>query len=695
MKLYNPFGGVSLLLLAAAISGCNNDSTHTNVDMQPSKSDGKDWISFGGNTREDHFSPLSQISQKTIQQLGLEWSIDLPIAPSSGVSAPLAVDGTLFYAVGHSILYAVDAATGELKWRYDPKVYDVGGKELRGAWGIRGIAYADGKVYTGTADGRLIAVDAHSGERVWSADTTTANDGRYITGQPYIIGKNVIIGHGGADFGPVRGYVTAYDLQTGKQAWRFYTVPGNPENGFENDAMKMAADTWTGEWWKYGGGGTAWNAMAYDEELNRVYVGTGNGAPWNQKIRSPEGGDNLFLCSIIALDADTGEYLWHYQVNPGETWDFNAAMGIKLADIEIDGETRKVLMQAPKNGFFYVIDRLTGKLISAEPFARQNWAEYIDKTTGRPVELPGIRFPKGSTYVMSPNAFGAHGVEAMSYNPNSKLVYLPTRNKSSAYTDPQNIDDWKFNEQVFLDSGIGAPSSPQEIPASGGWLAAWNPVEQKEAWRVELSHTHNGGTLTAADWVMQGRSTGELAIYNAYSGEKIWSYDAQVGVQSHPITYEVNGKQYISLLTGWRGSTYSGEGPRWNYHTQKRRVLTFALGGNATLPDNKTQELPIIDPETFSIDEQLATAGQGLYHKTCFICHGAGLMSGGAAPDLLRSAIPTSFEGLKAVLHDGALVQRGMPLYDDLSEDDIRGLLHYIRRTARTQESAAPPVTSH
>tara|TARA_Y100000590_G_scaffold129511_2_gene148070 strand:+ start:3049 stop:5130 length:2082 start_codon:yes stop_codon:yes gene_type:complete len=672
-----------ICILATILLSCSEQKV---LKQSSEIDDGSNWERYGRTWQENHFSPLSIINDKNIDRLGLAWYYDLPVATSSGVAAPLAVDGTLFFATGHSVIHAMNAETGELIWKYDPEVYKVIGEELRGAWGVRGIAYSDGKVFTGTADGRLIAIDAGKGKLVWSSKTNKRNDGRYITGPPYVIGDKIIIGHGGADFRPVRGYVTAYKIDTGEMVWRFFTVPGNPQEGFENEAMEKAARTWNGEWWKYGGGGTVWHAMAYDRDLGRVYIGTGNGAPWNQKIRSPGGGDNLYLCSIIALDIDTGEYIWHYQINPGETWDYNAAMDIELAEVEIDGILRKVILHAPKNGFFYVIDRTNGKLISAEPFAHVNWAERIDIKTGRPIEDPQARYPNNTAFLLSPDSTGAHGVAAMSYNPNTGLVYLPVRNSWGAVTDPQEIEDWKYSEHYYLDNGMGQAPANLIPPASSGWLSAWDPISQKEVWRANMVGARNGGTMTTAgNLVVQGQATGELSIYEADRGKKIWSFDTQNGINAQPITYKVNGKQYITQLTGWQEFMYSGQGPQWNYRTQKRRVLTFVLDGDKTLPIFESATLPITDIPKFKIDENLATQGQELYHRSCVACHGPNLLADGAAPDLLRSRTTESLDSLVKILHQGTLLERGMPPYPELSIREIEGLQHFIRKSIRTE----------
>ena len=343
------------------------------------EADGSDWPAFGRTFSEQRFSPLRQIDAENVARLGLVWSLDLP-GVINVASQPLAVAGVVYFAVGQSVVHAVDARTGKLLWRHDPEVAKVAGPKLRAAWGSRGLAFYRDKVYVGTLDGRLLALSAATGEPVWSVLTVERDDARFISGAPRVFDGKVLIGHGGADHGPVRGYVTAYDAETGRLLWRFHIVPGDPAQGFENAAMETAARTWTGEWWKHGGGGTVWNAITYDPEFDRVYLGTGNGAPWNQKIRSPGGGDNLFLCSVLALDADTGEYRWHYQTTPGETWDYNSAMDMLLATLPIDGKPRKLLLHAPKNGFFYVIDRETGKLVSAEKIGKATWALRVDAT---------------------------------------------------------------------------------------------------------------------------------------------------------------------------------------------------------------------------------------------------------------------------------------------------------------------------
>ncbi len=677
---------VSMFL--ALPSGCGMQTTEPAVAT--TTVEGANWSSFGGDTSENHYSPLQQIDDGNIQRLGLAWSYDLPVT-MNGLGTPLVIDGVLYFPVGHSVIHAMDAKTGKLLWNYDPGVYSVARQKLRAGWPIRGLAYSEGRIFAGTLDGRLIALEARDGSLLWSAQTVDPDDSRYITGPPWIMNGKVTIGHGGADYAPVRGYVTAYDAKTGKQAWRFYTVPGNPADGFESGAMEMAAKTWTGEWWKFGGGGTVWHAMAYDRKYNRIYLGTGNASPWNQKIFSPQGGDNLFLCSIVALEADTGEYVWHYQINPGETWDYNAAMDIELAELDIDGQRREVLLHAPKNGFFYVLDRKDGKLISAEQFANKvTWAERIDSATGRPVENPEARYRDGKYFIGYPGQWGAHPVAAMSFSRKTQLAYIPTSESYTVYSDAPNLKDWKHPPGMRVSSGIGpAPANVPPQPPPSSYLQAWDPVAQRRVWGVPLVGMQNGAVLsTAGNLVFQGQVTGELSAYAADTGKKLWSFDAQVGVGAQPVTYLAGGKQYITVLAGWRGTGASGLPQEWNYYTQQRRVLTFVLDGKKTLPPATHAVPPLLDDPALVIDSAKAELGREVFHRNCHVCHGPRLISGGAAPDLRRGGMALRKETLTDVLQRGALVPRGMPQFAEMPDTEVEGLMHYIRREARAAIAA-------
>ncbi len=673
-----PLRAAPLVLALAVLGSCSRPAPWS---AQEASAD--NWLYYGGSVSENHFSALNEINAGNVADLKLRWFLDLGTFPSVN-SAPLAVDGILYFSAGFSVIHAVDAQTGKLLWKYDPEVHKVAGSKLRIGWGVRGIAFRDGQVFTGTLDGRLLAIDAKTGKLNWSVQTTEPDDARYISGPPYVFGNTVVIGHGGADYGATRGYVTAYDTRNGQQKWRFFTVPGDPAKGFENDAMRMAAKTWKGEWWKYGGGGTVWHAMAYDPQFNRIYLGTGNGAPWNQKIRSPQGGDNLFLSSIVALDADTGAYVWHYQTNPGETWDYVSTMDIELATLPVDGKPTPVILHAPKNGFFYVLDRRNGKFISAEKIVPVNWASHIDKATGRPIETVEARYPGGKPQVIWPGPVGGHNVAAMSFSPQTGLAYIPITHAARAYVDPAgDLRQWKSKGNRIYDTGTG--NAPPEVKLPQGWsaLLAWNPQTQKEAWRVPLPGLVQGGTLaTAGGLVFQGNVLGKLVAYDAKNGKPLWNFDAQVGIQAQPITYRAGGKQMVTIIAGWRGTGYGG-GPTWEYRQQPRRVLTFALDGQAALPAPQRTELPLVDAPGFTVDPAKAKVGQEVYNTRCMICHGPALRASGAAPDLRRSSIPPSRDALVAVLREGVLRPAGMPSFEDLSDAQITGLQHYVVQQSR------------
>jgi quinohemoprotein ethanol dehydrogenase len=653
---------------------------------------GADWAGYGRTFSAMHFSPLEQINEQNVNRLGLAWWFDLPKS-SSAYGAPLAIDGTLYFGVGYSVVRAIDAATGKLLWTYDPKVPEAAGHKLRPGWGIRGIAFWRGKVFTGTQDGRLLAIDAKTGKLVWSVLTTEADDNRFINGPPFVFNGKVVIGHSGADFNPLRGYVTAYDTESGKQVWRFYTVPDKPADKPESPAMAMAARSWNGEWWRFGGGGGAvWNAMTYDPQFNRLYIGVGQGAPWNQAIRTAGHGDNLFLCSIVAVDADTGKYVWHYQVTPGDMWDYDATEDIELTTLTIDGKQRPVLLTASKNGFFYVIDRRTGKFLSAKNFVRANWADHIDPHTGRPALNPQASYVNGGPTLVFPGPVGGHATQAMSFNPRTGLAYFPATDLGFIYAAPMTDPaKWEPKPGMQINVGVGARPSKLIVPPAQSQLVAWDPVQQRLAWSAPLQGISNGGTATTAgNLVFQGQLTGEFSAYAAKDGRKLWSFDGQTGFQGQPITYLAHGKQYVTVIAGYRAVGGFNDPTRlWDYNSQHRRVLTFALDANAKLPPpDAPYEPAFVGDEGFTVDPGKAALGAGVVGAHCSNCHGGKLEAGGAAPDLRASAIPLSTQALTAVLHGGALVANGMPRFEELTPEEIEGVRHYIRQRAR--ESAAP-----
>ncbi|RZT94863.1 quinohemoprotein ethanol dehydrogenase [Advenella incenata] len=684
----------SLLVLAVTVSQSNLVAATPKIEKTLSiesgrksgilldHSNGDDWPAYGRTYGEQHFSPLRQVNDRNVRRLGLSWYMDLGVGNPATI--PIEVDGVLYFSMGLSIVHAVDAATGALLWKYDPKVAKYAGKKLRAAWGIRGIAYWNGKIYTGTQDGRLIALDTKTGEMLWSTLTVEPGDGRYITGAPRVFDGKIIIGHGGADTSNARGYVTTYDAETGNQLWRFFLVPGNPEKGFEDKAQEMAAKTWTGEWWKYGGGGAAWNSFTYDQDTDTILVGTGNGSPWNQKIRSPGGGDNLFLSSIIALDASSGEYKWHYQINPGETWDYNATMDMALAELKIGGRLRKVVITAPKNGFFYVIDRITGELISAEKFTKVTWANKINLVTGRPEEVEGARFPDGNSFELWPSFKGGHSWMPMAFSPDTGLAYIPKLMHGAIYSDKDiDIENWVRTPGNITETGVSITADLEDPLHNTSSLIAWNPITQKPSWEVKTPGSWNGGVLaTGGNLVFQGQIGGTFSAYAADSGQQLWQFPAQAAVIAAPITYLVGSKQYITVLVGIGSTAGVFNDADIDYHTQRRRVLTFALDGEVNLPALPLRDSgrrPLSPDPTYKSDEALSSQGGTVYHTYCFTCHGPQAISGGTAPDLRYSGIVQSNNVFERVVRDGLLRSNGMPNFEELSDADLNALRQYLR----------------
>lgn len=680
----------NLMVMMAAtvlVAACSGGAPTASAPIQ--KND-VEWPLHGLNAQEQRYSTLDQINRETVNRLGLAWSFDL--YTKRGVEAtPIMVDRTLYVSGSWSMVYALDAQTGALKWFFDPEVdRSFLAKGCCDAVN-RGVAYAEGKVIVATYDGRLVALDASNGQVVWDVQTTDRDKSYTITGAPRIAGDKVVIGNGGAEMG-VRGYVTAYAIATGKQAWRFYTVPGNPADGFENEAMAMAAKTWTGEWWKYGGGGTAWDAMTYDPELDLLYIGVGNGSPWNYRLRSPEGGDNLFLSSIVAVNPNTGEYVWHYQTTPAETWDYTATQHIMLADLTINGEVRKVLMQAPKNGFFYVLDRTNGELISADPFSSPiTWATHIDLATGRPVETPNARVFDGKNISLPSNA-GAHNWHPMSFNPELGLVYIPTFTLPIAFLEPSEDKD-RLPEQGYWNVGFdrmanAMPKIPEEQIAAfikantSGQLIAWDPIKQSIRWAQTPGLPDGGGTLsTAGQLVFHGGRGTHLVATDAATGEDIWWHDAQTTVMAAPITYSLDGVQYIAVAVGIGGGATAEAGAlvhSWKVKNRSR-VLVYRLDGTHQLPpiDDDTPVMPRPAPVTADVDVQ--QYGEAMYQRHCSYCHGDGLRTGGSNPDLRWSLATSTPSAWNAIVLDGALSSAGMVGFKSfIGEVEAQAIRQYV-----------------
>jgi quinohemoprotein ethanol dehydrogenase len=641
------------------------------------------WPSYGGGTDESGYSRLDEINVSNIGKLGLSWALDLP-GEVSLEATPLAINGVLYFTGSYAAVYAVDGVSGKLLWRYDPQSWKYNPAKMKFLiYPVsRGVAYADGRIFSAAQDGRLIALDAKTGKLLWSVGTTNFDGFRTITGAPRTFNGKVIIGHGGSDLG-VRGYVTAYDQATGRQLWRFYTVPGLPAQNRGDPAMERAAATWTGEYWKTGTGGAVWDGITFDAELNRIYLGTANAAPYDPQKRSPGGGDNLYTASIVAVDANTGKYVWHYQVNPRDAWDYDCTQRMTLADLVIKGETRKVLMQAPKNGFFYVLDRMTGKLISAEKIGKVSWADHIDIATGRPVEAKNIRYEAGDVTIW-PSPLGAHTWQPMSFSPKTGLVYIPYMQEGVDYTKgPPKPGGVSI-------AGISMDWTRNTEPADGkGALLAWDPVYQTLRWKVQHDTLWNGGTLaTAGNLVFQGAADGYFSAYDASSGKRLWQFDAGLGIIAGPMSYSMGGKQYVSVLVGYGGSAAAASSLMnvgWKFGAQPRRLLTFALDDKVMLPPSAPRDMTVhaLDNPSLQIKPADVEAGRFLY-MGCMGCHGRALEgAGGPAPDLRESKLALDPNALWSVVHDGALKESGMPPYEMFTREQVMQLYAFIRAGAR------------
>ena len=653
--------------------------------------DTSNWLMYG-RTYDDHrFSPLNQINEQTVGKLGLAWSREL--GTTRGLEAtPLVDDGVIYTSGSWSVVYAIDARTGEVRWSYDPKVPRSRAFFICCDVVNRGVALYEGKVYVATLDGRLIALDEHSGAPVWSVSTADSTKPYAITSAPRIAKGLVIIGNAGAEFG-VRGYISAYDAETGKMAWRSYTVPGDPSKGFESKAMESAAKTWTGEWWKTGGGGTPWEGIAYDPALDLLYFGTGNPTAWYRSLRG--GGDNLYTASILAVHASNGEIAWHFQTTPGDNWDYDATQPLVQADLTIGGRARKVIMQANKNGFFYVLDRETGEFISGTAFVSGiTWASGLDPNTGRPIESH-TGYQGFEPVIVSPSPDGAHNWNPMAFSPATGLVYLPAKIGTQALHAPDA--GWKYNpdkanlgDEELYDGPLNAKLV--SLPSPTGELLAWDPVGRRVAWRVKYPVAEGAGVLaTGGNLVFQGRADGILAVYRATDGRQLWTFDAGTGIMAPPVTYQIDGVQYVSVLAGWGGSPGLMNDPGWGpVKPGYGRILTFTLNGAATLkaPAFGHKDPPHVPAIATDTSPQVVHQGELLYAANCMGCHGINAVAG-PLPDLRYSSKET-LEGIEDIVLGGSRASSGMPSFQKiLNSGQVRAIQAYI--VARARETAKPP----
>jgi quinohemoprotein ethanol dehydrogenase len=649
-----------------------------------------EWLTIGRDYAETRFSPLAQINSNNVSHLGLAWSYDTQSL--RGLEAtPLVADGVMYSSTDWSNVFAVDARTGRQLWRWDARADRIRGARACCDVVNRGLALYKGKIYVGVIDGRLAALDAATGALRWQVQTTPVDEPYTITGAPRVVAGKVIIGNGGAELG-VRGFVSAYDAETGKLAWRFYVVPGDPSKGFENEAMRKAAQTWTGQWWNNGaGGGTPWDSFAYDPEAKLLYVGTGNGGSWDRKIRSPGGGDNLYLSCIVALHVDTGELAWYYQETPGDQWDYTAVQQMTLTDLTIAGRKRKVLMQAPKNGFFYVLDRITGELLSAQPYAKVTWAKGVDMKTGRPIETRQARYGYQAE-TQWPGPGGAHNWHPMSFNPGTGLVYIPALESSFKYVRERDFTRvpgfWNMGIDLSaaFTRGRDIPMLPESQYEAGtgtevgapSSLLAWDPVAAKPRWRVKYQNAAGGGTLTTAgNLVFQGLSDGRLLAYTADTGQKVWEVQLGNGIMAAPNTWMLDGKQYMSILVGWGGAAGLYTPSPTHQYKAPGRLFTFVLGGSTGLAPVRGIDKPPLSKIEFSASQAQLQRGATLFGRRCSVCHGIEAVSGGDIADL-RYALPATYDMLDKIVLQGAYQQLGMPKFYFLNDGDLAAIKSYV-----------------
>ena len=667
-----------------------NSKRIINADKEP-----HNWLSHGRDYNEQRYSPLNQINKQTISKLELEWSLDM--GTTRGLEAtPIIDNGIMFVSSTWSVVHAIDAKTGKELWVYDPNVPRSWARKVCCDVVNRGVAVWEGQVYFGTIDGRLISLDTATGKKIWEINTLIDTSKDYtITGAPRIANGKVFIGNGGADMGGVRGYVSAYNTKNGNLEWRFFTVPGDPSLPFEHPEMEMAAKTWNGQWWTMGGGGTVWNSIVYDPEFNQVYLGTGNGSPWNQQIRSPGGGDNLFLSSIVALDANTGRMNWYYQTTPQERWDYTATQDIMLTELEIDGVERKVLMQAPKNGFFYVLDRKTGELLRANNYVKTNWATHVDLKTGRPVLNPNKDYYEKAVWIL-PGTYGGHGWQAMSYDPEQKIVFIPTMEIAAVHRVKKSFNEtglFKMQPQTVntgtefnLFDTVPDMTDGENIPPITGELIAFDPVSGKTQWTVKHEQFWNGGPLTTAGGlVFQGNGSGFFEAYNTENGERVWSKNVRIGIMAPPVTYMIDGEQYISILAGDGGaSNFLGDNfGEWEGKVASikygnfGKLLTFKLNGKSKIEDIPEKDLTIPSQPLINASLEDIKAGQDIYANYCAICHGSGVH--GKTISDLRFMSSNTHTYFNEIVLNGMFEENGMKGFSDiLSEKNAFEVYSYI-----------------
>ena len=684
--------GLALLLSAAAPA--------------PPRPSPDEWASTAHDPWEQRYSPLAQLTPANVGELGLKWYADIDTERGQEAT-PVMTGGVLYVTTAWSMVKAFDARTGAPLWSYDPKVERTKGADACCDVVNRGVAVADGRVFLGALDGRLIALDARTGRELWSVQTTDTSLPYTVTAAPRVIHGKVIVGNGGAEY-RTRGYLSAYDARTGRFAWRWYVVPGDPSKPFEQPELKAAAKTWTGEWWRIGGGGNPWDGMAYDAELNTLFVGTGNGNPWNPAVRSPGGGDNLFLASVVALDPDTGRYKCHLQETPEDAWDYTSTQPLMVAELPYPGGRRKVVMHAPKNGLFFVLDARTCRPVAVEKFGPITWASGWDMKSGRPVENAEARYHRtGRPAIVTPAALGMHNWHPMAFSPRTGLVYLPVQVANAAYAGVKdfklNLSGWNTGTDFALGQELyKQPGAPKPGPQES-YILAWDPVAMKEVWRAPNAEYGSSGLLaTAGDLVFSGDHAGRFSAYEARSGRRVWSASAGAKVVAAPAAYALDGEEQVAVLVGARGLP-PGQARTSGVSANNSRLLVFARGGRARLPTAPVRTAAAaageFDPPLLTASNETVAAGEQGYGRACGLCHGRGATAGeGAiAPDLRLSALIASPEQFGRVVLEGERAQRGMPGFKaTLSHEDAEAIRAYLikrandAKAARTAGTAAP-----
>ena len=665
-----------LILVIPFFAAAQNAGNVTESRVLAESGSGENWFLKGGSFRGDHYSPLTQVNDDNVNDLGLAWSTEIPI-PDGTPTTPIVVDGVIYIGGAYSKVVALDASTGEIRWSYDPDMPAVFARQPRLSWisrANRGVAVWDGRVFLTTADCRLIAIDAATGEHEWTQQVCDNDMGYAISDSPYVGGGKIFVGNAGSESEKNnRGYVAAYDPATGREIWRFYIVPSHIPEENDTPALKMAAETWSGDTLEtVGGGGNSWNEMTYDPDSNQLFFGTSGSAHYDYPTRSPEGGDNLFLSSIVAVDADNGEYRWHYQTVDQDSWDYNATMNIIVADVVIEGKLRETVLTAPKNGFHYALDKHTGELLTAGKYAKVNWATHINMETGRPEYDPAAEYwnaSDGEKIYFWPNFWGAHSWNPMAYHPDTGLTYIPTIDL------PSEIDNQGNSEDVVMVTEVdGAPHSP-------GKLVAFDPATQSIRWTVDHPLPYNGGLMaTGGNLVFQGNAEGEFVAYAADTGERLWGVQTGSAINAAPASYSIDDQQFVVIPIGTAG------GLQYRYpdmHAADRsqgpvRLMAFSIGSDETISTAAVEMPELPEQPALEANDAVIASGGSLYAQHCWYCHGsAGVArTGGSVPDLRYSNADThaTWHG---IVVGGARSMNGMPAIE-ISIEESEAIRNYL-----------------